>query len=892
MLICELEPLLCLVIRIPPLSAYENLGIWDRNIGPASDGQHRASRERLRAIYRQFWSNSVILSREIQRDLPQLTLHDETHFEALWRRADQIAGDNYYLTPLEVFVLGGAILLHDAANSLAAYPGGLAEIQSTPEWSDAAENWLEQSEQEPSGALPPHVLGNVLLETLRAMHAERARTMASFEVTVGSNRHALLQDDQLRAHLGPLIGEIAASHHWDSSKLQSRLGGRRGSLAGMPESWTIRPVLIACLLRCADATQLDQDRAPDFLYGLLRLHGLSEQHWRAQNRLAHPHVDADDLSAMVFSSTHAFTEADVQAWWLAHDAIQIAHHELQTADNLVRDERYPAFQLNRIRGAESPQRLSSYLRVEGWRPVTAEVKATRVDKIVDMFGGEQLYGQHMFVPIRELIQNAADAIRFRRELEPASAFEGRITVRLREQSLDGDVWIDVEDDGLGMSEAVMTGPLIDFGSSYISSSLVKSERPGLLSKGRKRIGKFGIGFFSSFMISDEVSVTSRPFDRGLDACCTLRFSEGTATRPVLLDGTPAGFSSTLSTKVTLSLNRAKLATVLTLDPPYGGDQQSLDLFQLVGALCPMLNVDVYVAVEERQERVHSRRWYEEDREEWLKRLLPGKERQRGFPFGELEAAAKRLTFIDPSDPAKGLAAVAAMGGTGVATVGTLRVTSDFGQVVQDFSGAIDHEPAGPRRGIKQAAAASLVPAWATQQAELAASMNIPMPQRLYIAQRVARFEGDGSPIAFILFEREWISLETALTKALERREIYVPVQAGNGKRVSMAVARERHSGLIDNYKVGELEYLVPAMEGDHSSGSEEYYAVPTLDDPSTFSFLSMFNRLAQSKNISVTGEFFEKVDFARYVGPDSPREGLPHGKLIGCSGLKLTVRPG
>jgi hypothetical protein len=67
----------------------------------------------------------------IATDLPGLTLHDERHFEALWRRADQIAGCQYHLNPLELFVFGGSILLHDAGLTLGAYSGGLQALTQT-----------------------------------------------------------------------------------------------------------------------------------------------------------------------------------------------------------------------------------------------------------------------------------------------------------------------------------------------------------------------------------------------------------------------------------------------------------------------------------------------------------------------------------------------------------------------------------------------------------------------------------------------------------------------------------------------------------------------------------------------------------------------------------------
>jgi HSP90 family molecular chaperone len=71
------------------------------------------------------------------------------------------------------------------------------------------------------------------------------------------------------------------------------------------------------------------------------------------------------------------------------------------------------------------------------------------------------------VSIRELIQNAVDAIAARRYFERSSVFDGKVLVRLKRETRDvhDGYWVDVVDDGIGMSESVLTGPLIDFGTS-------------------------------------------------------------------------------------------------------------------------------------------------------------------------------------------------------------------------------------------------------------------------------------------------------------------------------------------------------------------------------------------------------------------------------------------
>lgn len=858
----------------------------------SNDGDASA-RERLRVAYGQFWNNAVTLSREIQKSVPNLTLHDEAHFNSLWERADQIAGPEYEFTPLEVFVLGGSILLHDAANSVASFAGGIDEIKASPEWRDAAAEWIERQTESSTSTLPISAEESVLFETLRALHAQRAETIASMEVVAGVNRFYLIGDDQLRTHLGNLIGKVAASHHWNVSNLVGRLPGRRGSLSGMPVDWTIRPVLIACLLRCADATQLDQNRAPDFLYGLLKLRGVSESHWRAQNRLATPLVDSEDSHALRFTSTMPFGVEDADAWWIAFDAIQVANRELQSVDSLLRDLRMPPFLVNRVWGAETPQRLAEQVNASGWRPVAAEVKVSRTDKIVDLFGGENLYGHHMVVPLRELIQNAADAVFFRRELEPlVSRYEGAITVRLVEMEEGGAYALSVEDDGLGMSEAVLTGPLIDFGSSYVSSSLVKTEYPGLLSKRRKRLGMFGIGFFSCFMITDNVTIASRPFDRGIDQCRTLIFKNGIIARPLLLDERPQDYSASTSTRVTLKVSTERLNEMLTTGKSWGRAGTLASLEQLVGAICPMLDADVFVEHAGKRTLIHPRRWMAEDRFAWLKRLRLPDGQTPNLYDAYLQQAEPLLDFIDPEDPSAGLACITGMGGGGVATVGTLRATPSFGNDYRDdFIGAIDYLPSDPRRSEGKARAQDRLPDWATRQAKKVAEAGIPFPQRQNAAQTVANLGGDATPIAGMLLNREWVGIEGIFDHLAEGNVVYAPIKSDmhDNDRILATQIRERHSGFLDNYQTNELELLVSTIEVFDSSGGNALYLVPTELEGAKFSIFSLLEAYSRERGYSVVGKILDRVEFAKYVGLESARDGLEYGKIIATHGLQLSI---
>lgn len=875
------------------MAIFEQTGLWSRAFGNVAEASNRQPLDRLRASYWQLWENAKVLAAQIQKSAPGLTLHDEAHFDALWARADQIAGPALNLTPLEIFVFGAAILLHDNANSVAAFSGGLDEIVQTPEWADAVHEWCErQPDTVPKDNLPQDGRDAVLFETLRSIHAQRAESLAFLEVRVDEDTIRLLPDDNLRRHLGEVIGKIAASHHWDSSSLPERLPDRVGSLPGMPADWVIRPVLLACLLRCADAVQLDQSRAPDFLFGLLKLRGLSAEHWRAQNRLATPIVDPDDAGALRLTSTVSFPEAAADAWWIAYEAVHIANRELQSADAQLRDLRLPAFSISRIRGAESPLRLTEQIRVQGWQPVAAEVKVSDVARIIGTFGGAELYGHDYTVPLRELIQNAADAVRLRRQLEPTgSGYAGRILIRLLEAD-QAFASLSVEDDGIGMSTAVLTGPLIDFGGSYLTSGIVKRERPGLKAEAWKRIGKYGIGFFSSFMLADEVRVITKPFDAGRDMLHTLLFRRGIFDRPLLIDGGPTDFASLASTRVVLKVSSSNLESMLSRSVGLGSDRISYSLKQLVGVLCPMLDVDVHVDDGSGLELLHSANWFAEDRRKWLTRILAPETAGHDFVKEQIESAAERLRPIDPSDPSAGVAAIIAVGAAGVRTVGTLQATSFFSRYSDDYMGTIDYEPGGPKREAIVPRAKELIPVWATEQATLLAACDLPIAKRQAAAERVADFGGDASLLFGLMLNGEWMDLGAIVARLKTGEPLYVPMKSGDmrGGGPQMARVREHHSGFLDNYAPGELRYLVSTLEASDST-KDKIYRYETKDSGDDVGFFGIIGKRLASEGCWLIAEGVGQIEFAEYVGEASPRQRLFPGKKIVTAALRLTSGP-
>ncbi|MHA1559321.1 MAG: molecular chaperone HtpG, partial [Alphaproteobacteria bacterium] len=109
--------------------------------------------------------------------------------------------------------------------------------------------------------------------------------------------------------------------------------------------------------------------------------------------------------------------------------------------------------------------------------------------------------------LRELISNAADACeRLRIESVETPAMLGDDTeFRINLTPNATDVSLTIEDNGIGMDSEALSSNLGTIARSGTRAFLDAASKDG-----SKLIGQFGIGFYSAFMVSDEVEVFSRP----------------------------------------------------------------------------------------------------------------------------------------------------------------------------------------------------------------------------------------------------------------------------------------------------------------------------------------------------------------------------------------------
>jgi len=579
------------------MADYKDTGLWKRTFASRHEDPHTNAREKLRQAYENMRERAKVLVGEISRILPEYTVHDISHLDALWEVADLIVGPTYSLTPTEAFVLGGAILTHDAGMSLAAYPHGLDDLKQHRTWGDTVAYYTNEIAGElrdaPGGVeLSPEILQSVIPDMLRRLHAEQAENLTSLEWgDSGGRRYKLLEDEDLCQLFGRPIGQVAHSHWWSIEEVEQKLATRTiGAPTFCPADWIIDLLKVACILRVADVAHLDSRRAPGFLRALRHPTFRSKIHWIFQERLTKPTCRGD---ALHYTAGEPFQSLEAESWWLCFEALGMVYSELRHCDALLADKRSELvrFTARRVANVEDPDRLVQDIPVEGWRPVDTRIHIGDVPGLISKLGGEELYGHNPIVALRELIQNAADAVRARRRLEQRSHNWGQVTVRLVKKG--DDYWLHVEDNGIGMSEQVIRRYLLNFGASYWGSELMRSEFPGLLAQGLKQTGRYGIGFFSLSIISDDVRILTRRFNFGYDRTYSLDFASGLWSRPILRVVPSAG--SELrdgGTRVSVKLNITPTdrGGLLFKYSNAGPDQ----LGTVCGYVAPALDVDLFI----------------------------------------------------------------------------------------------------------------------------------------------------------------------------------------------------------------------------------------------------------------------------------------------------------
>ena len=365
----------------------------------------------------------------------------------------------------------------------------------------------------------------VIGEFLRRHHARLAHEIAIYGFPIFPGRSgfpALGQDTQNSlCPLADLIGLTARSHGMSLRVCKAYLDHKH---PGLPKPEGASPLYSMALLRVADYLQIDKKRAPAVLLQLKNPQSpLSIQEWNKHQviRKIDPHTDPSALHITVDDKTADGKPLSLQTYLQVRELLENLQTEMDHA-SAVLSECYARYT------NEGMHHLTlKYLRIKS-NPLEPEFqkKLPYIPKKTEFSTDPRLltllvkplYGDYPEVGVRELVQNAADAVRelktwcSNHNTKPESLDLPEIAADVVVEFIDQNdrVLLRVQDCGIGMTADTIQNYFLKAGASFRHSDEWLKEFTDDTGHSKvARAGKFGIGAFAIFLLGRKYRLQTR-----------------------------------------------------------------------------------------------------------------------------------------------------------------------------------------------------------------------------------------------------------------------------------------------------------------------------------------------------------------------------------------------
>lgn len=264
------------------------------------------------------------------------------------------------------------------------------------------------------------------------------------------------------------------------------------------------PLFCALLLRLADLLDFDDTRAPQVLYSYVTCSEESQREWakhRASGGFRYPASPSTDKLPYKARCTNPGIEHTIR------DFLNWIDSELNTCSSLQQNC-YRDWQ----RRFPFPRSVArDEVESEGY--VSGDFHMTMDQtRVMELMTGEQLYNNDD-VFIRELLQNSIDATLLRLKMDRSFSYEDARICLWEWIDREGNIWLRIDDQGVGMTLGMIQRYFLKIGNSYYTSQELKRDlREHGQTKEYQSISRFGIGFLSCFLCGTFAEVSTLYFD--------------------------------------------------------------------------------------------------------------------------------------------------------------------------------------------------------------------------------------------------------------------------------------------------------------------------------------------------------------------------------------------
>lgn len=368
-----------------------------------------------------------------------------------------------------------------------------------------------------------------------------------------------------------LAGLVARSH---GMALRDTFGYLKANYGSVRRYKGVLPIYLMVLLRIADYLEFEAARAPADVLNIKSLRSpISRREWAVHHAIDSVETLHDDPEAIY---VHA-SPSDVDTFLKVEQLLRGLQTELDTSWAVL-GEVYGriipelGLRLRRVTSnLDDPRQTRKNFH---FLPRRVAFRSTGSDLLKLLIA--PLYGDNPEIGIRELVQNAVDAVYARRRFEQgkdwlyADPVVGPDVTVAIQPGEDGTWWVVVQDRGIGMDEDVICNYFLTAGASSRTSESWK--RYNTNETGRAQIpftGRFGIGLLAGFILGDEIQVRTRHIDA--DSEDGFAFSVRVDTEPIDVRREPNLAGTTIRIHVTEKTLSQLLGRSPTRDtsPPVG-----------------------------------------------------------------------------------------------------------------------------------------------------------------------------------------------------------------------------------------------------------------------------------------------------------------------------------
>ncbi len=461
------------------------------------------------AAVKQICKYGVQRAETIRDTFPMFTLHNETHICNVMRlMADLLRDDLHKLTRDEAALLIMSACCHDIGMSYSE-----EDKEELFNDIDRLNQYLENNHHEyvkafSAGNTVPEMTDDMIQNYLRSIHHERVMDLL-FSIEWPRVLEGKIDRESLI--------KVCQSH-----------GKNITSLDKMEPTATIDLRFCAILLRLADILDFDTSRAPEAVYWYSGFQNAKDANALKSKEEWDKHLASQGFDFLHISERTHMYPLDYSATCKSMQVEQTVNCYLDWVDEALND---CAKQLKRFVGKWQdfilPGKIRRNIKSEGY--VSGQYRLSLdQDKILELLIGKDLYSDPS-VFVRELIQNAIDAVRTREQLDKnlPSGWKGQINIRCWMDE-EGYHWFRIEDNGIGMTEDVIMNYFLKIGSSYYTSdTFTKSKLQCNADADFMPISRFGIGILSCFMgdnQTNQVEISTKHFREGNSYYPALRLS--------------------------------------------------------------------------------------------------------------------------------------------------------------------------------------------------------------------------------------------------------------------------------------------------------------------------------------------------------------------------------